>query len=134
MSVTISLTKKSRRVTSLPTSRRRQKRRTRSGRTCTSISRGSLKANAPSERLTLTSASDSWSICRQHRRYTALTRNCTPILQLVIGQPPPNRVHSTSFELPRCEGGRVKLNLPRCASQPIMTARLRRILMASLTE
>ena len=112
MSDTISLTKKSRRVTSLPTSRKRQKRRTPSGRTCTSTSRDSARVSAPSERSPLTSVSSSWSICRQHRRYTTLTRNCTSILQQVIGQPTPNRVQSNSFELPRCEGGRVKLNLP----------------------
>lgn len=112
MSVMTSLTKKSRRVTSLPTSRRRQKRRTPSGRTCTSTLRGSLKESAPSERSPLTSVSSSWSICRQRHRYTALKRSCTPILLQVIGQPTPNRVQSNSFELPRCEGGRVKLNLP----------------------
>ena len=105
--------KETRRVTSLPTSRRRQKRRTPSGRTCTSTSRGSARVSAPSERSPLTSVSSSWSICRQHRRYTALKRNCTPTLLQVIGQPTPNRVQSYSFELPRCEGGRVKLNLPR---------------------
>lgn len=79
--------KESRRGTSLPTSRRRQKRRTPSGRTCTSTLRGSWKASAPSERSPLTSASDSWSSCRQHRRYIALKRNCTPTQLQVIGQP-----------------------------------------------
>ena len=63
------------------------------------------------ERLTLTSASDSWSICRQHRRYTALKRNCTPILLRVIGQP------SAQY-----------------STLPIVTTRSRRIRMASLTE
>ena len=111
MSVTISLTKKSRRVTSLPTSRRKQKRRTPSGRTCTSTLRGSLKESAPSERSPLTSVSSSWSICRQHRRYTALTRNCTPTLLQVIGQ------LSVLYSI-----------------LPIVTTKSRRIRMDSLTE